>query len=187
MRVQLNIADSPEDRRVRRTRSTLTRAFEELLILEGYDAITPTRIARNAGVGRSTFYEHFRGKEEMLRNSLLPILLPIADCIDSPDVPSRLLPTLEHIRTSRGMARPLLSGRARLVASKALADLIEGRLKEQRLSAGALPTALTAALVAGGVLNLLEAWLTSREACSAGSLARAVHANTRAIACSATE
>ena len=55
------------DRRIERTREALEGAFIRL-ILEGrrYDRITIAGLIARAGVGRSTFYEHYRNKDELL-------------------------------------------------------------------------------------------------------------------------
>jgi AcrR family transcriptional regulator len=68
------------DPRAEKTRLALMRAFNELLLSRGYHAVMPADVAEAAGVVRSTLYEHFSGKEGMLRHSLLPILEPLAAC-----------------------------------------------------------------------------------------------------------
>ena len=170
------------DPRAKKTRAALMRAFNSLVLSRGYDAVMPADVAEAAGVARSTLYEHFAGKEEMLRHSLLPILEPLAACAGSPDLPPRLEFTLEHIRGSRKMARELLSGRARTVASRTLAALIEVRLTEGREGGMAMPRPLRAAYLASGTLGLLDEWLSGREACPVPVLARALQASTYAAA-----
>ena len=61
---------SKPDRRTERTRAALMSAFVTLLLSEGYDAVTVERVADAANVGRSTFYMHHTGKEDILRRSL---------------------------------------------------------------------------------------------------------------------
>jgi AcrR family transcriptional regulator len=58
------------DRRVARTRRTLQRALVDLMLKKGYDAITVEDICMEADVGRSTFYAHFTGKEDLKRSGL---------------------------------------------------------------------------------------------------------------------
>ena len=170
------------DPRTEKTRTGLMRAFNSLVLSRGYDGVTPADVAEAAGVARSTLYEHFAGKEDLLRHSLLPILEPLAACVGSPDLPPRLEFMLEHIRGSRRMARELLSGRARTVASRALAELIELRLTDERGGCMAMPRPLRAAYLASGTLGLLDKWLSGREACAVPVLARALQASTYAAA-----
>jgi AcrR family transcriptional regulator len=54
------------DRRVRRTRTLLREAFLSLIQEKGYDHITIQDILDRADVGRSTFYAHYRDKDELL-------------------------------------------------------------------------------------------------------------------------
>ncbi|MBN9360756.1 MAG: TetR/AcrR family transcriptional regulator [Devosia sp.] len=55
------------DRRVRKTREALYSAFISLVVERGYDATSVQDIIDAADVGRTTFYAHFRSKEELLR------------------------------------------------------------------------------------------------------------------------
>lgn len=54
------------DRRQRRTRASIHRAFQELLAEMDYAQISVARIIGRAGVGRTTFYAHFEGKDALL-------------------------------------------------------------------------------------------------------------------------
>lgn len=54
------------DRRVARTRQALHNALHELIQEKGYDTVTVEEITNRAGLGRATFYLHFRDKEDLL-------------------------------------------------------------------------------------------------------------------------
>jgi AcrR family transcriptional regulator len=54
------------DRRVRRTEQLLREALIALILEKGYDAITVQDILDRADMGRSTFYAHYRDKEDLL-------------------------------------------------------------------------------------------------------------------------
>lgn len=54
------------DRRVQRTRQLLQEALVALILEKGYEALTVQDVLDRANVGRSTFYAHFRDKEELL-------------------------------------------------------------------------------------------------------------------------
>ena len=55
------------DRRQRKTREAIFRAFTELLTRESYARITIAEIIEAADVGRTTFYAHFETKDDLLR------------------------------------------------------------------------------------------------------------------------
>jgi AcrR family transcriptional regulator len=59
---------SSEDRRARRTRALLSGALIELILERGWEAIGVRELCARADVARSTFYLHFRNKEELLED-----------------------------------------------------------------------------------------------------------------------
>jgi len=64
----MNIKKS--DRRVSRTRRSLREALMALILEKGYDAVTIEDITSRADTGRTTFYLHYRDKEELLLESI---------------------------------------------------------------------------------------------------------------------
>ena len=54
------------DRRVQRTRRLLHKALMSCILDKKYESITVQEILDRANVGRSTFYMHFRDKDELL-------------------------------------------------------------------------------------------------------------------------
>jgi AcrR family transcriptional regulator len=54
------------DRRVQRTHRLLSEALIALMVERGYEALTVQDILDRANIGRSTFYMHYRSKEELL-------------------------------------------------------------------------------------------------------------------------
>lgn len=58
------------DRRVRRTRKLLREALMDLVVEQGYESITVQDIADRADIARTTFYMHYRDKEDLLTNML---------------------------------------------------------------------------------------------------------------------
>jgi AcrR family transcriptional regulator len=58
------------DRRVSRTRRQLRDALIALIIEKGYDDITIEDITDRADLGRTTFYLHYHGKEDLLLESI---------------------------------------------------------------------------------------------------------------------
>src|SRR4051794_30571083 len=58
------------DLRVRRTRMMIEKAFSELLLEKGFQAITVQDIADRAMVNRATFYDHYMDKYVLFEHGM---------------------------------------------------------------------------------------------------------------------
>lgn len=68
------------DRRIQRTRSLLHEALVGLLHENAYDEIAVQDILNLANVGRSTFYMHFRDKDDLLVSGIETSSIGFARC-----------------------------------------------------------------------------------------------------------
>src|SRR5262249_10947822 len=59
-----------KDRRIEKTEKLLQEALADLIREKPYDAIVVKEILDRANVGRSTFYMHFRDKDDLLVRSI---------------------------------------------------------------------------------------------------------------------
>ena len=66
--------DHGKDRRVEKTKGLLHGALASLIHEKSYDAIVVKQILARANVGRSTFYTHFRDKDELLESGIRDVL-----------------------------------------------------------------------------------------------------------------
>lgn len=172
------------DRRAHRTRALLVGAFNELILERGYDVLTVRDIIAHANVGRSTFYEHFENKDDILRRSLRAVFGVLADAVGMAQQPAAIEAVLAHFRDNARLARAMVNGSTHYLMLGILADLIEERLSPFRVrsrdATKPIPVALVAAGLAGAQLALVEAWLSSKAPCSCAQLARALHASANA-------
>jgi len=60
------MGEDKEDRRVVRTRQLLRDALVSLILERGYDEVTVQDVLDRANLGRSTFYAHYRNKDDLL-------------------------------------------------------------------------------------------------------------------------
>lgn len=76
--------DTQTDRRKRRTRRAIKAAFVTLVLEKGYELVTIMDIASRADYNRGTFYNHFAGKEELLREIHDDFLQGISEALLNP-------------------------------------------------------------------------------------------------------
>lgn len=158
------------DRRVRRTRESILQAFVRLVLDRRYDQIRTSDLIAASGVGRSTFYEHFRSKDEVLLAAMEPLFLPIANAAAGRGAKAHLRATLDHVWHQRTLGRVILNSRAALKLQRKLAFMIEARLEEN--DHGAVPPAMLAMSAAAGQLAMLRMWIAGEVPCSSDALAR---------------
>lgn len=120
------------DPRIQRTRALLHEALGSLIREKAYDRITVADILERARVSRSTFYIHFRDKDDLLASGLRALLLGVLSMDDgiAADGPERMvafsLPLLTHIHQHRRSAGTSLGERGRAI----LHDRLRGVLAE---------------------------------------------------------
>ena len=73
------------DRRQRKTREAIFRAFTELLSKKDFSRITVGEIIQRADVGRATFYSHFETKDYLLKEFCEELFCHIFDVAHGED------------------------------------------------------------------------------------------------------
>lgn len=164
------MSDDNPDRRVQRTRAAVSRAFNELLLDVGYEAMTVAQVAERANVGRSTLYEHFGTKDDLLKASLATPFKVIAGVFGEDSNEHALAALLDHFRTQASVARVLLSQPMRSRIARVLAAELSARMKARPVPA-AVPADLLAIAVAEGQLALIDSWLRSYPSISSRTIA----------------
>lgn len=156
------------DRRVRRTRDVLGDALVELIREKPFDEITVQQVLDRAGVSRSTFYAHYRDKNDLFLGDVEDFFEMMATHLTrSGEVSNRVAPVRElfgHISQVRDFY-------AALVAAGLIHDTMElgqghfARGIEQRFSAlcptgkGSSKRAALAYALAGALWSLLSWWI----------------------------
>jgi AcrR family transcriptional regulator len=177
------------DRRIERTRQALLGAFVQLMF-DGrrYDRIRVQDLIERAGVGRSTFYEHYRSKDDVLAESIRHPFTPLANAVSVDADIGPLRAILLHFRENRVQARVIFGGSVRRRVSRILASMIEERLRARARSNGVVAPAelaVAAVAIAEGQLATIVAWsageTTQDEAQLAQTLLRIAQATAAAI------
>lgn len=158
-----------EDRRVLRTREALGAALVDLMVARRFDEITVQQVLDRAGVGRATFYAHFRNKHDLLlsdaeryfesleRNFLAHAgtsrrLAPVAELFSHVAEYDHFRHALE-LSSMREPVYDLLTGH--------LARIIARRMAEASppAPAGGLAPAATARVFAAALVEMMRWWL----------------------------
>lgn len=160
------------DPRVVRTRSAVLRAAAEVLLTEGWDQVTHSRVARAAGFARATVYNHWPRRADLLRGAFEHIGA-VEHASATGDLRADLVEELEVYR--RVLIDGQLAGGLIALADRASSDPEIAELRTQWLEHGQSVTLslLTAArdrgelhadLDVGAVADLLSGGLTYRVA-----------------------
>jgi AcrR family transcriptional regulator len=157
------------DERTRRTRERLSIAFVALIHERPIEDVTVQDVLDRASVGRSTFYLHFRDKNDLLLSGWEKFLETMSTTLSvSKEVSRRVVPVAEmfaHIESQRKLYR-ILADAGRLtdffdLAQGYFARGIEHRLRESvrgpKISQGEMSPRAFA--LAGSLLSLLRWWL----------------------------
>lgn len=171
------------DRRTERTERALMSAFIALLLTRGYNSVTVGDIVEKADVGRSTFYIHFTGKEDMLKRAMTQPSRPLALMVGGDVTPEMIAPSLEHFHSQRKLNGAFFATPIRSIWVRCLAGLIEPRLAAIARNSGArplLPLPLIALQLAEAQIILVSNWLGGKFACKPETVAEALIADTSA-------
>jgi AcrR family transcriptional regulator len=155
-----------EDRRAMRSRKALSAAFVSLLGEKPYAKISIQAIVDRADVGRSTFYEHFENKEQLMlwgHDHLKDLVLGSAGPAPGGIPRLRFLGLYRHLAESGGMAEALGRGPAGEIISGFLRDTLRRNLEAQAGRPGTREqrarTALLAEAAAAGLVAVLWRWV----------------------------
>jgi AcrR family transcriptional regulator len=166
-------SDGQTDARVRRgARAKLLAAFGEMVVHEPYDRLAVNAIARRSSVARSSFYEHFQSKDELLVESLRPLFTALASSVrPEPDL-ALVEAVLTHLHAARERALAVLTGRTRTVLADLLTEIVQDALADGPPRRGGLPRCIEARRLAEGHVGAIVAWLDDGAGISAHELAR---------------
>lgn len=141
------------------TRAWIITSFSRLVLGRRYESLSVGEVTRKAGVGRSTFYEHFQDKDDVLRQALAGLLAPLADAAVGRGDPARVRAVLDHVAENRDRSIAMLDGPARAQVQDALVQLILTRLTTGAHHPPSVAQRLNASRLAGSHVAVLQTWL----------------------------
>jgi AcrR family transcriptional regulator len=179
------------DRRVQRTRRLLQRALIELINERSYDDITIQDIVDRANVGRTTFYTHFTGKEELFLTCHEAVVAefyfwPLSgEEMLSPEPPAGMLAGYRHLEEARPLINPIFQGKDSALILRRMREWSAQEIEQSLRAAfdesdSAIPFNLLAYYLAGAQITLMQWWMDKRTPYPADDLARMFHRLQRA-------
>jgi AcrR family transcriptional regulator len=165
-----------KDRRVQKTQKFLHEALFSLIHDKSYDSIAVKEILDRANVGRSTFYMHFRDKDELLVSGMHDMLRSVqaAGRPPSAQLPEKViafsLPIFEHIHQQRHAGGAMIGTRGRAIIHEHLqtmlvgliADDVKTSFQRRRKTAGEIPPDMVVQYVASTFILVLNWWAEHR-------------------------
>ncbi len=162
--------DKKDDRRSNRTRRALREALIELILEKRYDAITVQNVLDRANVGRSTFYAHYRDKEDLFLSDWEGLLDWFVRHIKWENInEGQMVPVRElfgHVKEFHHFYVALVRSRKTNWLFKTGLSFLTNRIENALTSLpadyqiqGAVPLPLLSNYIASEILALLRWWL----------------------------
>jgi AcrR family transcriptional regulator len=163
------------DRRVERTRQRLREALLSLIVEQGYEKVTVKDILDRAEIGRATFYEHFRSKEDLLGSGIEQLRAHLLKEWKSGSEAGRgpverlgfTLALFQHVDSHRRLYKAIVGRESGVIVERKmrrmLADLVREDLKSRK-SAGqnTVSKDLAVQYVVGALWSVLTWWMDYR-------------------------
>lgn len=160
-------APAKQDRRVQRTRHALVHALMSLMGERGWDDIDVLSLCERANIGRSTFYQHFPNKEELLKQSLGGLrdgLMSSVSAGTSGADPLGFLPgLLAHVHEQRLVFKALVGRRSGQYVQERFRELLVELVQANTASGKTRgwQDSARAHYLAGALFELMVWWLAS--------------------------
>jgi AcrR family transcriptional regulator len=163
------------DRRTRKTREAIIKAFIALMAEEDFEQITINEIAERADVNRGTVYLHFTDKFDLLDQCTEAYLAQLVDgCLqeDALNVPSKTaaLQVLHHLEQNADFYRILLLNKGGSGFRKRLITLIQqifARHIDAREIDGSINKEISVQFMTSAIVGVVEWWIMNAMPCTA--------------------
>ena len=162
------------DRRSQRTLTAIRQAFLRLLSSRRFEQISVGDIAAAAGIGKSTYYEHYRSKEDLLSRMMDGMLRSLAGTACSAIPPAEIEGLLQHFWDNRRLGRVVFAPPMANQVGRQLVQLILDGIGDSGGDAESPGARLFAIDRAHGQIALLYAWTTGEVPASIGEVANSL-------------
>ena len=168
------VGEVESDPRIRRTRDLLGDALVRLMQEKPFDAITVQELLDRAGVGRTTFYTHYRDKQDLFLSDVEEFLEGMSTLLNRRGAPARRIAPVEelfaHLADVRAFHEALsTSGKAsevRELGIEYFARSIEQRLARAAVALEGTELRASSHAFAGALFAQLEWWICHQASAS---------------------
>jgi len=175
-----------QDRRILRTRAALDEALIGLLETADYEVITVQAICDAANVGRSAFYQHYTGKDDLFRSGFdrfrqdLDTVAAVLEPEDHGGVVPKLVDAIfMHAEKHARLYRSVTTGNGGFIALRIIEGIIAQCL-ERALSARSDLSPpnieLSALMYSSAIMTALRWWFQHHNRPDRGEMVRQVQA-----------
>lgn len=176
--------EAPDDRRVQKTTRSLVHAMVQLALEKRWQSITIQNILDRADVGRSTFYAHYRDKDDLLIKSFERMLVMLDSRLSDSPTDGRLAPVrelFEHVAEVSAFHRAMEKAKLidRLFSSgvnvmaQSIAARLAARADRRPISVG---FEVESRALAAALFGLLRWWLVHPSRPTPADMDRHFHA-----------
>src|SRR5690349_10235894 len=155
-----------------RARKRLIDAFNQLVFDKTPNPIRVSQIVEKAGVGRSTFYDHFRSAEATHMAALSRPMSHLAAPAAGTGTVEHLQWFLNHFWANRSRGREVLAGSSRDRIVRLLAEMIDERIEQD--TTAIVSRRIATMQLAEAMLGPIRLWLLGEVAATSDALAQSL-------------
>lgn len=161
------------DRRAARTRRMLHSALMQLIARKDYESITVQDLLDEADVGRSTFYAHYAGKDDLLRQGFEHLRAELTSAEGLPGEPLAFSSAMfAHAERYKLIYRSLVGSRGNAIVLAEIRKILLDRVGKDlgNFNQADVPKELMARFLVDSFQSVLTWWLERRPKLSAAEI-----------------
>lgn len=156
------------DRRITRTKKLIFDAFYKLIQEKDYSKISIQDIIDEANIGRSTFYDHFETKDDLLsvmcKNLFEHIFNPSLNdtCpLDSESFKDKILHIFSHLLEKSNIIKGILSSESHDIFIRHFKEYLDKISDSITKKIDSIPKDFLKNYITGSLINLVTYWVES--------------------------